>query len=51
MALGLAFCDISTGEFRTSFFHLTGEIFSQELAHIDPKEILIPDQDADSLLA
>ena len=44
---GLSFCDISTGEFRTSFFRSQEGLLS-ELAHIDPKEILIPDQDADS---
>ncbi len=45
--LGLSFCDISTGEFRTSFFRSQEDLLS-ELAHIGPKEILIPDQDADS---
>ena len=44
---GLSFCDISTGEFRTSFFRSQEDLLS-ELAHIGPKEILIPDQDADS---
>ncbi len=38
----LCFCDISTGEFRTSFFHLPQDLLS-ELAHIGPREILIPD--------
>ena len=43
---GLSFCDISTGEFRTSFFPSPQDLLS-ELAHVGPKEILIPDQDAD----
>ena len=43
---GLSFCDISTGEFRTSFFR-SGQDLLSELAHLDPREILIPDQDAD----
>ena len=43
---GLSFCDISTGEFRTSFFR-SGQDLLSELAHVGPKEILIPDQDAD----
>ena len=38
----LCFCDISTGEFRTSFFRLPEDILS-ELSHLGPKEILIPD--------
>lgn len=42
----LCFCDISTGEFRTSFFSSPQDLLS-ELAHIGPREILIPDQDAD----
>ena len=42
----LCFCDISTGEFRTSFFRLEQELLS-ELASICPKEILIPDSDSD----
>ena len=46
---GLSFSDISTGEFRTSFFHSREDLLS-ELAHVDPKEILIPDQDAESRL-
>ena len=39
---GLSFCDISTGEFRTSFFRSQEDLLS-ELANIGPKEILIPD--------
>ncbi|MXZ13648.1 MAG: DNA mismatch repair protein MutS [Candidatus Dadabacteria bacterium] len=46
-SFGLSFCDISTGEFRTSFFHSREDLLS-ELAHVDPKEILVPDQDTDS---
>ena len=42
----LCFCDISTGEFRTSFFHLEQDLLS-ELAHVDPREMLIPDQDVE----
>ena len=44
---GLSFCDISTGEFRTSFFRSQDDLLS-ELAQVGPKEILIPDQDTDS---
>ncbi len=40
---GLSFCDISTGEFRTSFFPSSQDLLS-ELAHIGPREILISDQ-------
>ena len=40
---GLSFCDISTGEFRTSFFRFQEDLLS-ELAHLSPREILIPDQ-------
>ena len=40
----LSFCDISTGEFRTSFFSSQQELLS-ELAHLDPREILLPDSD------
>ena len=43
---GLSFCDISTGEFRTSFFRLPEDLLS-ELAGIDPREILIPDSDSE----
>ena len=43
---GLSFSDISTGEFHASFFHSQESLLS-ELAHIDPKEILVPDQNAD----
>ena len=42
----LSFCDISTGEFRTSFFRSEQDLLS-ELAHLDPREILIPDSDTD----
>lgn len=42
----LCFCDISTGEFRTSFFRLPEDLLS-ELAGIDPREILIPDSDSE----
>ena len=42
----LCFCDISTGEFRTSFFRLPEDLLS-EFAHLGPKEILIPDSDAE----
>ena len=42
----LCFCDISTGEFRTSFFRSEQELLS-ELASICPKEVLIPDPDSD----
>ena len=42
----LCFCDISTGEFRTSFFRSEQDLLS-ELAHVAPREILIPDQDTD----
>ena len=44
----LCFCDISTGEFRTSFFLSPQDLLS-ELAHVDPREILILDKDADPL--
>jgi DNA mismatch repair protein MutS len=44
---GLSFCDISTGEFRTSFFP-SGQDLLSELAHVGPREILIPDSGADS---
>lgn len=43
---GLCFCDISTGEFRTSFFRSPQDLLS-ELAHLAPKEILIPDSDSE----
>ncbi len=43
---GLCFCDISTGEFRTSFFLSEQDLLS-ELAHIDPREILVPDSESD----
>ena len=43
----LCFCDISTGEFLTSFFRSPQDLLS-ELAHIGPREILISDSDADS---
>ncbi len=43
---GLSFCDISTGEFRTSFFP-SGQDLLSELAHVGPREILIPDSGAD----
>ena len=42
----LCFCDISTGEFRTSFFPSPQDLLS-ELANVAPREILIPDQDTD----
>ena len=42
----LCFCDISTGEFRTSFFPSPQDLLS-ELAHIGPREILIPDSDSE----
>ena len=42
----LCFCDISTGEFRTSFFSSPQDLLS-ELAHVGPREILIPDSDAE----
>ncbi|MDE0331683.1 MAG: DNA mismatch repair protein MutS, partial [Nitrospinae bacterium] len=42
----LCFCDISTGEFRTSFFRSPEDLIS-ELAGIDPREILITDSDAE----
>ncbi len=42
----LCFCDISTGEFRTSFFHSSQDLLS-ELAHLDPREILLSDSGAD----
>ena len=38
--LGIAYCDISTGEFYTSLIK-KGDL-SEEIARIDPKEILIP---------
>jgi len=44
--LALCFCDISTGEFRTSFFPSEEDLFS-EIANIDPREILIKDSDPD----
>ena len=48
---GLSFCDISTGEFRTSFFRLPEDLVS-ELAHLSARrEILIPDSDAEHSLA
>lgn len=40
----LCFCDISTGEFRTSFFRSPQDLLS-ELANLDPREILVPDSD------
>ena len=40
----LSFCDISTGEFRTSFFPSREDLLS-ELSRVGPKEILIPDSD------
>ncbi len=43
---GFSFCDISTGEFRTSFFRSREDLLS-ELSHLDPKEILVPDSDAE----
>ncbi|MXZ48678.1 MAG: DNA mismatch repair protein MutS [Candidatus Dadabacteria bacterium] len=43
---GLSFCDISTGEFRTSFFRSPEDLIS-EIASIDPREILVPDSDAE----
>ncbi len=45
---GLSFCDISTGEFRTSFFRSQEDLLS-ELAHLGPREILIPDLDTEPL--
>ena len=45
---GLSFCDISTGEFRTSFFRSREDLLS-ELAHLGPREILIPDLDTEPL--
>ena len=45
---GFSFCDISTGEFRTSFFRSPQDLLS-ELAHLDPREILIPDSDENPL--
>ena len=42
----LSFCDISTGEFRTSFFPSEQDLLS-ELAHVNPREILIPDSGSD----
>ncbi len=45
-SFALSFCDISTGEFRTSFFRSLQDILS-ELANINPKEILIPKRDTD----
>ena len=43
---GLSFCDISTGEFRTSFFPSPQDLLS-ELARVAPREMLIPDRDAE----
>ena len=40
----LSFCDISTGEFRTSFFPSREDLLS-ELSRVGPKEILVPDSD------
>lgn len=42
----ISVCDISTGEFRASSFDSQEDLLS-ELAHIDPKEILIQDFDVD----
>ena len=42
----LCFCDISTGEFRISFFRSPQDLLS-ELANVNPKEILIPKRDTD----
>ena len=42
----LSFCDISTGEFRTSFFPSEQDLLS-ELAHVNPREILLPDSDSE----
>ena len=38
----LSFCDISTGEFRVSSFGSREDLLS-ELAHLDPREILVAD--------
>ena len=45
---GLSFCDISTGEFRTSFFRFPQDLLS-ELANVAPREILIADSDSGPL--
>ena len=42
----LCFCDISTGEFRTSFFRSQQDLLS-ELGCVGPREILIPDSGSD----
>ena len=47
---GLSFCDISTGEFRTSFSASPQDLLS-ELAHIGPREVLIPNSDSETSLA
>ena len=44
----LSFCDISTGEFRTSFFPSEQDLLS-ELAHVNPREILLSDSDSEPL--
>ena len=42
----LSFCDISTGEFRTSLFPSREDLLS-ELSRVGPKEILVPDRDTE----
>ena len=39
---GLAYCDVSTGKFRTSSFSSLDELMT-EISHIEPKEILLPE--------
>ena len=39
---GLAYCDISTGKFRTSSFSSLDELKS-EISHIEAKEVLLPE--------
>jgi len=44
---GLAFCDLSTGEFRVTELDSRGALLD-ELARVCPSEILVPEQQADA---
>ncbi len=46
--VGLALCDLSTGEFHLE--ELSADQLDKEITRIDPQEILVPDDPADSLL-
>ena len=47
---GMAFCDLSTGEFYAHEFSGAAQILSDELSKIDPREILTDDPEALSRL-